>query len=54
MTMNNRALIEAFETAGLQFIPENGGGPGVRFRHAIRGAESETSRPDQSIAENDH
>jgi hypothetical protein len=31
-TMNNRALIEAFETAGLQFIPENGGGAGVRVR----------------------
>jgi DNA-binding XRE family transcriptional regulator len=31
----NRALIEAFERAGLQFIPENGGGPGVRFRDPI-------------------
>nr|WP_137831770.1 helix-turn-helix domain-containing protein [Methylobacterium sp. L1A1] len=31
-TMNNRALVEAFETGGLQFIPENGGGPGVRLK----------------------
>jgi transcriptional regulator with XRE-family HTH domain len=34
-TVNNQALIEAFERAGLQFIPENGGGPGVRLRHPI-------------------
>lgn len=31
-TMNHRALIGAFEAAGLEFIPENGGGAGVRFR----------------------
>ena len=31
-TMNNRALVEAFEAAGLEFIPENGGGAGIRFR----------------------
>jgi hypothetical protein len=30
--MNNRALVEAFERAGLQFIPENGGGHGVRMK----------------------
>lgn len=30
--MNNRAMVEAFERAGLQFIPENGGGAGVRWR----------------------
>jgi transcriptional regulator with XRE-family HTH domain len=35
-TMNNRALVEAFERFGLQLIPENGGGPGVRLRHPIR------------------
>jgi DNA-binding XRE family transcriptional regulator len=39
-TMNNRALVEAFERAGLQFIPENGGGPGVRLRHPINGSDS--------------
>lgn len=31
-TMNNKALVEAFERAGLEFIPENGGGAGIRFR----------------------
>lgn len=31
-TMNNKALIEAFEKGGIQFIPENGGGLGIRFR----------------------
>ena len=31
-TLNHRALIEALETAGLEFIPENGGGAGIRFR----------------------
>ncbi len=33
-TMNNKAVVEAFEKAGLQFIPENGGGAGVRTREA--------------------
>jgi hypothetical protein len=31
-TMNNRALVETFERAGLQFVEENGGGPGLRLR----------------------
>ena len=31
-TMNNKALVEAFEKAGVEFIDENGGGPGVRLR----------------------
>ena len=31
-TMNNRAIVNAFERAGLEFIPENGGGDGIRFR----------------------
>jgi transcriptional regulator with XRE-family HTH domain len=30
-TMNNRALVQTFEAAGLRFIPENGGGVGLRF-----------------------
>lgn len=30
---NARLIIEAFEQAGLEFIPENGGGAGVRFRN---------------------
>jgi DNA-binding XRE family transcriptional regulator len=32
-TMNNRALVEAFERAGLQLVAENGGGAGVRLQH---------------------
>lgn len=31
-TMNNKALVEAFERAGLQLIPENGGGLGLRLK----------------------
>ncbi len=31
-TMNNRAVVEAFERAGLEFIPENGGGVGLRLK----------------------
>ncbi len=31
-TMNNRALVEAFERGGIEFIPENGGGAGLRMR----------------------
>jgi hypothetical protein len=30
--MNNRAVVEAFERAGLEFIPENGGGVGLRLK----------------------
>jgi transcriptional regulator with XRE-family HTH domain len=30
------AIIRALETAGVEFIPENGGGPGVRLRTSIR------------------
>ncbi|MCJ2080159.1 GIY-YIG nuclease family protein [Methylobacterium sp. J-090] len=29
---NKRAMCGAFEAAGLEFIPENGGGAGIRFR----------------------
>ncbi|WP_342111598.1 helix-turn-helix transcriptional regulator [Methylobacterium sp. SI9] len=29
---NLAAVARAFETAGLEFIPENGGGAGIRFR----------------------
>jgi transcriptional regulator with XRE-family HTH domain len=31
-TMNARAILQTLENAGLEFIPENGGGAGVRFR----------------------
>lgn len=29
--MNEKAVVEAFEHGGLQLIPENGGGLGVRY-----------------------
>ena len=29
---NMRSIVAAFEAAGLEFIPENGGGAGIRFR----------------------
>lgn len=32
MANNVRAVITALETAGVEFIPANGGGPGVRLR----------------------
>lgn len=38
-TMNNRALAVALTTAGVQFIPENGGGAGVRLAKPGDGAE---------------
>jgi hypothetical protein len=34
-TVKYRAVIEALEQAGLEFIPENGGGPGIRLRYPI-------------------
>jgi hypothetical protein len=33
---NARAIRLALETAGVDFIPENGGGPGVRLRNSVR------------------
>ena len=30
--VNERAIITAFEAAGVAFIPENGGGAGVRLK----------------------
>ncbi|MCJ2041684.1 transcriptional regulator [Methylobacterium sp. J-059] len=32
MANNVKAVIAALEAAGLEFIPENGGGAGIRFR----------------------
>ena len=46
------AIRRALEEAGVQFIAENGGGPGVRLRdRAIR--PDEGLRPDQLTTEND-
>jgi transcriptional regulator with XRE-family HTH domain len=33
---NNEAIHRALESAGIEFIDENGGGPGVRLRKAGR------------------
>ena len=35
------ALKGVFEAAGIEFIPENGGGPGVRVRKKEQGAVSD-------------
>jgi hypothetical protein len=35
-TPNDLAVRRAFETAGVEFIDENGGGPGVRLRKPQR------------------
>ena len=35
-TMNNRALVQTFEQAGVRFVEENGGGPGVRLQRPSR------------------
>jgi hypothetical protein len=40
------------ENAGIQFLGEDGGGPGVRLRHAP-GPRDEGLRPDQLNSEND-
>ncbi|RWB69756.1 MAG: XRE family transcriptional regulator [Mesorhizobium sp.] len=32
-----QAIRAAFEAAGIEFIPENGGGPGVRLSHRQNG-----------------
>jgi transcriptional regulator with XRE-family HTH domain len=39
------ALDRALEAAGIQFIPENGGGPGVRLRHPIGTNPKPRARP---------
>ena len=42
-----QALCRALEAAGIQFIPQNGGGPGVRLRHP----NSDDPQSDQPHAE---
>jgi hypothetical protein len=37
---NDLAIRRALEGAGVEFIDENGGGPGVRLRKRARGARS--------------
>jgi hypothetical protein len=33
---NNLAIRRAFESAGVEFIDENGGGPGLRLRKRLQ------------------
>jgi hypothetical protein len=43
------ALLAAFEAAGVQFIPQNGGGPGVRLRERVEEpAKNRRGRPPKS------
>ena len=44
-------ITRALEAAGVEFIAENGGGPGVRLRKPARDPDS--LRPDQLNASND-
>jgi hypothetical protein len=39
-TANNLAVRRAFESAGVEFIDENGGGPGLRLRKRQRAKQS--------------
>ena len=48
-TMNNKAIVEAFEQTGVQFIPENGGGAGVRLRHRGGKSSSATTIPVEDL-----
>jgi DNA-binding XRE family transcriptional regulator len=40
-TMNNRALVEVMAAEGVVFIPENGGGAGVRLAKRSDGTSGE-------------
>ncbi|AMJ62455.1 helix-turn-helix domain-containing protein [Bosea sp. PAMC 26642] len=40
-TMNNKALVESIISAGVEFIPENGGGAGVRLAKRADGTSGE-------------
>jgi transcriptional regulator with XRE-family HTH domain len=44
-------IIGALEVAGVEFIPENGGGVGVRLKH--RRAPDQGKTPDELTTEND-
>src|SRR5437868_6509193 len=48
---NADAIRQAFETAGVQFISQNGGGPGVRLRHPIRSGRTDSPPPDHLSGE---
>ena len=44
-TANDLAVRRALETAGMEFIDENGGGPGVRLRKENSPSEIRYERP---------
>jgi transcriptional regulator with XRE-family HTH domain len=46
-----RAIQQVLEAAGVEFISENGGGPGVRLRKRT-GSPDEGLRPEQLTSEN--
>ena len=53
MTSPNAAAVQrALEAAGIQFIPENGGGAGVRLAKRPAPAKDEGKRPDELNASN--
>src|SRR5215211_1314947 len=41
-TANDSAVRRALEAAGVEFIDENGGGPGVRLRHRAKATPPQT------------
>ncbi|MCX5517797.1 helix-turn-helix transcriptional regulator [Kaistia defluvii] len=49
---NLAAIIKALEAAGVEFIPENGGGAGVRWRDR-QTAPDQGKTPDELTSEND-
>ena len=52
MAADARVLRAALEKAGVEFLPENGGGAGVRFAKRS-GKPDEGLRPEQLSSEND-
>ena len=48
---NVETIRQTLEGAGIQFIPENGGGPGVRLRHPIQRKTTGALRLDNPPAE---
>jgi len=57
LTNNVAAVIAALEAAGVIFVAENGGGPGVRLRKSAETAANLTKQIDaihEELAETDH
>lgn len=52
-TATLHVLEEAFKAAGVEFIPANGGGAGVRLRKQNDTKPDEGLQPDQLTTEND-